>query len=309
MKRWLRSLSRHRFGVRNRAPWLTIFSHTFHQFHENDLFTPAAAMSYFGLLTLFPTLLVLLALSNHFDVGKEMLNRAVDVYPGSREFLRATIRSLENVGPSVIITCVIVTLWAGSWVFSVVERAINRLWGTKQRTLLHGRGLTLAMIGGIGVLLIASVLLTYMLVTLREMASRLTPRQLERVTVLAVAGDAFWQLIFTLVSIAVTIAMFTLVYRFTPNGRVTLRDSIPGAVIAGVSWEVAKYIFASSLHYFHYDQIYGSVGAVVAVLTWSYVSSLILLFGAQLSVVFHQETSEAHELIHASQAPVAQQSN
>ncbi len=74
-----------------------------------------------------------------------------------------------------------------------------------------------------------------------------------------------------------------------PNGRVTLRDTLPGAVVAGLLWEAAKYIFAWSLQYFHYDQIYGSVGAVVAVLTWSYVSSLILLFGAQLSAVFHQE--------------------
>jgi membrane protein len=305
MKRFLANVTRHRFGVRNRAPWLTIFGHTFHQFHENDLFTPAAAMSYFGLLTLFPTLLVLLALSNRFDLGKEMLNRAVDVYPGSREFLRATIRSLANVGPTVIITCVVVTLWAGSWVFNVVERAINRLWGTRPRTFLHGRGFTLALMGGVGVLLIASVLVTYVLVALRDMASRLTPRQLEYVTVLAVAGNALWQIIFTLVSVALTIMLFTLVYRLTPSGRVTLRDSLPGAFVAGLLWEIGKYIFAWSLQYFHYDQIYGSVGAVVAVLTWSYVSSLILLFGAQLSVVFHQETSEARELIHASQAPIA----
>ncbi len=310
MRRWLASLTRHNFGVRNRAPWRSLISHTFHQFHENDLFTPAAAMSYFGLLTLFPALLVLLALGNHFDVGKEMLNRAVDVYPGSREFLRTTLRSLENVGPSVIISCVVVTLWAGSWVFNVIEHAINRLWGTKPRTFLHGRGITLGMIGGIGVLMIASVLLTSVLVALREMASRLTPRQIERVTMLAVAGDAFWQFIFTLVSILVTIALFTLVYRFMPSGRVTLRDSIPGAVIAGLLWEVAKFIFASSLHYFHYDQIYGSVGAVVAVLTWSYVSSLILLFGAQLSVVFHQETSTAlEETLPATQVSVAPQNS
>ncbi|HEX8072384.1 MAG TPA: YihY/virulence factor BrkB family protein [Pyrinomonadaceae bacterium] len=299
MKRWLASWTRQHFGVRNPAPWLSIFSHTFHQFHENDLFTPAAAMSYFGLLTLFPTLLVLLALGNNFDLGKEMLNRAVDVYPGSREFLRTTLRSLENVGPTVIITCVVVTLWAGSWVFNVVERAINRLWGTRPRTFLHGRGLTLSMIGGIGVLLIASVMLTYVLVALRDLASRLTPRQIEHVAVLSVAGDAIWQIVFTLVSVALTIALFTLVYRVMPNGRVTLRDSIPAAVVAGLLWEVSKYIFASSLHYFHYDQIYGSVGAVVAVLTWSYVSSLILLFGAQLSVVFHQETSGAHDISHA----------
>ena len=52
---------------------------------------------------------------------------------------------------------------------------------------------------------------------------------------------------------------------------------------------MAKYVFAWSLDYFHYDQIYGSVGAVVAVLTWSYVSSLILLFGAQLTECFHRE--------------------
>jgi membrane protein len=92
-----------------------------------------------------------------------------------------------------------------------------------------------------------------------------------------------------LVSILVTIILFIIVYRFMPNARVSLRDTIPGAVIGGLLWEAAKYIFAWSLHFFHYDQIYGSVGAVVAVLTWGYVSSLILLFGAQLTAVFHRE--------------------
>jgi membrane protein len=82
-----------------------------------------------------------------------------------------------------------------------------------------------------------------------------------------------------------------------PRADVTLRDALPGALLAAVLWELAKYAFAWSLHYFHYDQIYGSVGAVVAVLTWSYVSSLIMLFGAQLTAVFHREhpAAEKHE--------------
>ena len=87
----------------------------------------------------------------------------------------------------------------------------------------------------------------------------------------------------------ITVALFVLIYRFMPKAAVTLRDTLPGAFLAGLLWEIAKYIFALSLHYFHYDQVYGSVGAVVAVLTWSYVSSLILLFGAQLTAVFHYE--------------------
>src|ERR1044072_6780600 len=65
--------SRRRWGVKNHAPWKTIFQHTAHQFHENDLFTPAAAMSYFGLLTLFPALLVMLVIGNRFAAGGEGL--------------------------------------------------------------------------------------------------------------------------------------------------------------------------------------------------------------------------------------------
>ena len=275
--------------MRNHAPWTTILSHCLHQFHENDLFTPAAAMSYFGLLTLFPTLLVLLYLSNYFDLGNEMLTRAVEAYPGSREFLRTTIRSLRNVNAGVIVTCVVVTLWAGSWVFSVIERAINRLWGTLPRAFLHGRALTAAMSGGAGLLCICSVTLKSLLVALSRLAAPRPPPPLERVPLLAVRGHPFWPAVFAVLSLLVTVALFTLVYRFMPSGRVTLRDSVPGALLAGLLWEAAKYIFAWSLHYFHYDQIYGSVGAVVAVLTWSYVSSLILLLGAQLTVVFHQE--------------------
>jgi membrane protein len=102
-------------------------------------------------------------------------------------------------------------------------------------------------------------------------------------------GSAFWQVVFFAASYVVTVTLFVLVYRFMPRAEVTLRDTLPGAFLAGLLWELAKYIFAWSLGYFHYDQIYGSVGAVVAVLTWSYVSSLILLFGAQMTAVFHYE--------------------
>src|SRR5918998_4022586 len=165
--------SRHRWGVKNHAPWATILSHTFHQFHENDLFTPAAAMSYFGLLTLFPALLVLLVVGNRVAAGSEALARIVELYPGSREFLRTTVRSLSNVGWGGVVSALVVVLWAGSWVFAVIERALNRIWGTRPRTFLRGRGLTLGMIGAVGVLLIVSVFITSVLVGLEQLVDQL----------------------------------------------------------------------------------------------------------------------------------------
>jgi membrane protein len=289
MERFVTSFSRHSFGVKNRSPWGSMLMHTLHQFHENDLFTSAAAMSYFGLMALFPALLLLLALSNKIAAGTEMLAHAVDVYPGSSQFLRETIAAFSNLGLGAIVTCVILVLWAGSWVFAVIERAVNRIWGAMSRTFWHGRALTIGMVGVVGLLLSLSVLLTSALVALREMTARLSPRQIARYQLLSSVGSGFWQVVFFAGSYLITVALFVLVYRFMPRAEVTLRDTLPGAFLAGLLWELAKYVFAWSLGYFHYDEIYGSVGAVVAVLTWSYVSSLILLFGGQLTAVFHRE--------------------
>ena len=289
MKRFITSFTRRSFGVKNLSPWRSMLGHSLHQFHEHDLFTSAAAMSYFGLMALFPALLLLLALSNKLAAGTQMLAQAVDVYPGSSQFLRNTIEAFSDLSFGAIVTCVILVLWAGSWVFAVVERALNRIWGTTSRTFLHGRALTIGMVGMVGLLLSFSVLVTSALVRMREIAARLSPRQIARYTLLAGVGSAFWQVVFAAGSYLITVALFVLIYRFMPRTEVTWRDTLPGAFLGGLLWELAKYIFAWSLNYFHYDEIYGSVGAVVAVLTWSYVSSLILLFGAQLTAVFHYE--------------------
>ena len=266
-----------------------MLAHTLHQFHENDLFTSSAAMSYFGLMALFPSLLLLLTISNKLAAGSQMLAHAVDVYPGSAKFLRETIGQLSQLGYGAIITCVVLVLWAGSWVFAVIERALNRIWAATSRPFLHGRALTIGMVGMVGLLLASTVGLTSFMLNLRDIANRLSPRQLERYPLLISVGSAFWQILFAALSYLVTVVLFVLVYRFMPRAQVTLKDTLPGAFLGGLLWEIAKYIFAVSLSYFHYDQIYGSVGAVVAVLTWSYVSSLILLFGAQLTAVFHRE--------------------
>jgi membrane protein len=254
-----------------------------HEFHENDLFTSAAAMSYFALLTLFPMLLVLLAVSNRFAATSVLVRRVIAAYPGSSEFLHNTLRSLSDLRASVVITCLIVMLWAGSWVFAVMERAINRVWATRHRTFFHGRALTLVMFATVGLLLTTSVVLTSILLALREIAARTPLRILQNYWFFALIGNIFWQITLALASILLTIVLFTLVYRFIPNCRAPIRACVMSAILAGVLWEAAKYIFAWSLQYLNYGEIYGSVGAVVAVLTWSYVSSLILLFGAQLS--------------------------
>ena len=77
--------------------------------------------------------------------------------------------------------------------FSVIERGLNRIWGATSRTFIHGRALTIGMIGIIGLWLALSVGITSVVVALREMTVSLSPRQMERYPILLDSGSVFWQ--------------------------------------------------------------------------------------------------------------------
>src|SRR5260370_2431079 len=130
-------------------------------------------------MTLFPAVGLLYAVSHRIAAGRQMLAHVVQVYPGSSKFLHETVQSLSGISTGIIISCGLLVMWAGSWVFAVVERALNRIWGTMPRTFLHGRALTLGMLGIVGLLVSVSVMVTSVLLALPEIAGPLSPRQLE----------------------------------------------------------------------------------------------------------------------------------
>ena len=81
-----------------------------------------------------------------------------------------------------------------------------------------------------------------------------------------------------------TVTMFLLVYKFMPNTRTYWRYIWPGAVLAGALFELAKNMFVIYLSKFaSFENVYGTLTPVIILLLWTYVSSLILIFGAELS--------------------------
>jgi membrane protein len=205
-------------------------------------------------------------------------------FPGLYEFVRHNVEAMRQVSKGVLVACFSVIFWAGSWIFTVIERGICRAWKTEPRKFLHGRLLTIGMMGAIGSLLLTSFLITSAAVAISAAAER-TP--VAKHWILETFGSALWQFFLAALSMGLTIILFGLIYRFMPNTEVKVIEVVPGSVIAGVLWEAAKYAFAWMIPYFHYDLLYGSIGAAVALLTWSYVSSTIMFLGAQLTAVLH----------------------
>jgi YihY family inner membrane protein len=259
-------------------------------FMDNDLTTAAAAVSYFSMLALFPTLLVVLALGNRLvgaeAVEKYVIGQVVAFLPGAQTFVRKNLESLSSISTGIIVSCLLVMLWAASWMFTVIEKALNRVWGTYPRSFLRGRAVNIAVMSLIWGVLAALALFTAFVTGVRAAAERIP---LRLAPWLAGLSGVAWQTIFVLASIGVTIILFTVLYKILPNTHVPFTEALPGAVLAGVLWEGAKFGFSFLLPYFHYDLLYGSVGAAVALLTWVYLSSVIMLFGAQFTALLHRD--------------------
>ena len=97
------------------------------------------------------------------------------------------------------------------------------------------------------------------------------------------------------VAILLDIVLFMLLYTIFPHGGATWRELLPGAIGAGLLWELAKkgFLLFVSTYLSTSNLVYGSVATIIAFLTWAYLSSIILLFGAFLSVAYYHRKKQA----------------
>jgi membrane protein len=89
--------------------------------------------------------------------------------------------------------------------------------------------------------------------------------------------------IFVAATFAVTLSMFLILFGRLPNRPMSFRQAFPGALLTALLWQAARGLFTHLLPFFNYRQVYGSIGVVVALMTWVYISSAVMLFGAQVS--------------------------
>jgi membrane protein len=98
-------------------------------------------------------------------------------------------------------------------------------------------------------------------------------------------------------AIVLDVGAFMTLYMLLPHGAATWREILAGAIGAGLLWEIAKkaFLFFVSTYISVSNLVYGSVAAIVAFLTWAYLSSLIFLFGAYLSAAYYRLKQQQRE--------------
>lgn len=256
---------------------------TYDSFQKHDCLFAAASIAYYALLSIFPFLLAVAAVSTHFleyERVQSAIQETLRVYlpPRSHAVILENVREAIRLRGPVGIAAVVVYLWSSSAAVGAVRHTLNRIWDVKRsrpfwRRKLLEVGTTLALAGVLGALAIISVGLSI----LAELGWRIPLSGPLRDLVL---GSPVREV----VTVGLAFAAFLLVYSILPNRPLRLRWLWPGALVAAVLFEAARHAaFWGLARFAQYQLVYGSMAGVVIFVLWTYVTATILLIGAEIA--------------------------
>ncbi|MFR9778763.1 YihY/virulence factor BrkB family protein [Micromonospora sp. MS34] len=265
------------------AGWVATLKRTVREFQEDRLTDWAAALTYYGVLSIFPGLLVLVSLlgllGDRATQGvKDTVGQAVPE-ENIRTIIEAAIDQAGRSGGLASIAAIIglvAAFWSASGYVGAFMRASNSIYDVPEgRPVWKTLPIRLGVTAAIGVLLLASAVIVVFTGGLAEQAGSAIGLGATAVTVWNVVK---WPVLLVLVSL-----MFAILYWASPNARQGgFRWVSPGGLLAVVIWVVISGLFAVYVGNFaSYNKTYGALAGVIIFLVWLWLSNVAILLGAE----------------------------
>ena len=261
---------------------LELLKRSVRAFSADDMLTYAAALSYSALFALFPFLIFLITLLGFLNISEFfdwILEQAKAALPAeSYRLVEDVITQVQGQPRGGLLSIsIIVAIWGASSGIRSVMNALNVAYDVEEsRPALRRYGLSVVYTLGLAVLLVASagLMLT-------------GPRGMEWVADQAGMGSLFvtlWTWLRWPVLAVFLLVTAGVIYALAPNHDQSFKLITPGAVLAVILWLVASIGFSFSVSSFaNYSATYGSLGGIIVLLLYFYISSVVLLLGAEVN--------------------------
>src|SRR5215207_5205171 len=258
---------------------------TVQEFQRDDALGLAAQLAYYLILALFPFILVLVSLMGLLG-SPELASTVLDyfqrvmpqqVYELIETYTEGIISGREK-SPTLLSFGILFTIWSASGAFAALINALNRAYDVQEtRPFWKVRGIAILMTLGLSVLILIGVLLLV-----------LGPQIGEAIAEVFTLGDEFmvaWNIVRWPAAFLFMIVTVALLFYFAPDANQPFRWITPGGFVGIVLWVIASVVFNLYLSsdFNTYNKIYGSIGTVIILLLYIYISSLTILFGATLN--------------------------
>ncbi len=247
---------------------------------QTEVHTYAFSVAANIILSLFPFIVMLLTISRllipEHSLESVVWQMMYNFLPSNQYFIMHNMQFLVHPHKSTQLYSVIMLLVSSTGVFLPLEVALNQVWGvTKNRSYLLNQAVSLGLVFAVGVLAVTSVALS------AAQQSILTLVFLAHTDniVFHFLTNAMLQIL----AVAVSILIFFLIYWILPNRKIPPRAVLPTAIVIGVLWQGAKFLYVLALPHLDFQSVYGPFFVSVTLMMWAFLSGLLLLAGAHFS--------------------------
>jgi membrane protein len=280
------------------SSWTDALKRTVKAFREDKLTDWAAALTYYGVLAIFPALLVVVSVLGLIgqSVTDSLISNLEDVAPGpAQEIFTDAIRNLEGARAASGVALVIglaAAFWASSGYVNGFMSASNSIYDVEEgpltKTLPVRLGLTL-------LLMVLAAAIAFAVTLTGGLAKEAGNLVGVGETAVDVWGAAKWPVLLLLVSF-----LLAVLYWGAPNVKLPFRLVSPGGLLAVLGWVIASVAFAFYVSNFSsYNKTYGALAGPIVFLLWLWISNICILLGAELNAELERSRKlQAGEIAH-----------
>jgi len=281
--------------------WKDIVWRVYEEFGQDRVMSVAAGVTYYALLALFPAVAALVSVYGLFAdpaTIRDHLDALAGVLPGGAlEVIRDQVTRISSNGEGTLglsfVVGLLVSLWSANAGMKAIFDALNIVYDEEEQ-----RGIVALNLQSLGFTLGA---IAFMLLALAGIV--VLPIALDFV---GLGAAVEWLLTIARwpVLLGVIVLGLAVLYRYGPSrDRAEWKWVTPGSLIAAVAWVVVSMLFSWYVANFgSYNETYGSLGAIIGFMTWIWISSVVVLLGAEINAEIEHQT--AHDTTEGPERPI-----
>lgn len=247
---------------------------------DDDVPALGAQLTFYLILSFFPFLIFLLTLVSYTPLAREEILHDLFQFLPSQTYqliLDITNETVKNRSQTLLSFGMIGTIWASSRGVMAIIKGINKAYDEEEtRSYVKVRGLAILYT----LILAIVILLTFILLVFGKKLGQWAFMQIS----LPHWFESIWKPAQILIPLFTMYVVFMLIYKYAPSRRLAFGEVIPGALFATAGWIISSLLFASYIdHFGSFSRTYGSIGGIIVLLIWMYVSNIIIILGGEIN--------------------------
>lgn len=254
------------------------------RYEDDDVSAMGAQLTYYLLLSFFPFLIFVITFIGYANItAEDMLETLNRLLPDvSNQTIHDVVLSLEKTrNGSLLSIGIIATVWTASRGVDAIMKALNKAYEVEEKRA-YWKVKAISII--FTLVLFVVIIFSFVMLVFGEILGQ----KIFAVLDVPYYFETVWSIVKFIIPLVTMTLVYIALYIFIPNQKLKFTEALPGALFTTFGWIATSMLFSFYVNnYGNYTKTYGSIGGIIVLLTWLYISSIIIILGGEINATLY----------------------